>query len=75
MQIELDYLERNLMLSALKIIKPIIQEPQTKRAVRETYKRLKEKLKKDSVLSQEIRDTVGDGKVILTGVEPTRPSK
>ena len=70
MQIDFTPTDRKLTLMGLKLLKPFIHEPKTAYAVRQSYKELLAKLKRDEGLSQEIQDTVKH-----TGIEPTRPSK
>lgn len=58
MQIDLTPLERNILIMGLKTIKPVIHEPQTKRLVRDAYKGILERLKRDEKLSEEIRGNI-----------------
>ena len=58
MQIDLDTTERRIVLFALQSIKSTIQEPKTGYLIRQSYKGLVEKLKKDEKLSQEVQDSI-----------------
>ena len=58
MQIDLTPTERKLTMMALKLLKPFIEEPKTGYVVRQSYKGLLAKLKRDEGLSQEIQDTI-----------------
>jgi len=58
MQIELDPTERKLTMTALKLLKPFIHEPKTAYAIRQSYKGLLAKLKRDEGLSQEIQESI-----------------
>ena len=58
MQIDINATERTIIQLALKSIKPLIQEPKTGFHIRQSYKGLLEKLKRDESLSDEIRKTM-----------------
>lgn len=58
MQLELDPTERKIVLFALKTIKDIIQEPKAGYNIRQSYKSLVAKLKRDDSLSDEIRESL-----------------
>jgi len=69
MQIELNSLERRMIITALTMKKGCftdkIQEPQTPAAWRIAWKKLVEKLGKDELLHEEVRDSVGKDKNII----------
>ena len=58
MQIDLTPTERKLTMTALKLLKPFIEEPKTGHVVRQSYKGLLAKLKRDEGLNQEIRESL-----------------
>ena len=60
MQIDLTPTERKLTMMALKLLKPFIEEPKTRYVVRQSYKGLLAKLKRDGGLSQEIRESINE---------------
>ena len=64
MQIELNPTERKIVVLALKFFKPIIHEPSTGYLLRQSYKGLLDKLKRDEGLSQEIDSTIKESKLI-----------
>ena len=71
MNINLDRNERMLLLDALrqKAYKEKISLPQTKYAIRQTYRALIEKLEEDEITSRKVRETVPEAKIIVPGKE------
>jgi len=68
MQIELNSLERRMIITALTMkgcFADKIQEPQTPAAYRKTRTELISKLGKDELLHEEVRDSVGKNKNII----------
>ena len=69
MQIDLNRNERLLLLDALrqKPYKEKMRLPQTKYAIRQTYRALIEKLEEDEILSRKVRETMPEKKIIIPG--------
>jgi len=69
MNINLDRNERMLLLDALrqKAYKEKISLPQTKYAIRQTYRALIEKLEEDEITSRKVRETMPEKKIIIPG--------
>ena len=69
MDIDLSRNERLLLLDALrqKAYKEKISLPQTKFAIRQTYRALIEKLEEDEITSRKVRETFPDKKIIIPG--------
>jgi len=69
MNINLDRNERMLLLDALrqKAYKEKISLPQTKYAIRQTYRALIEKLEEDEITSRKVRETMPEKKISIPG--------
>lgn len=58
MQIDLTPTERKITMMALRLLKPFVEEPKTGYVIRQSYKGLLAKLKRDEGLSQEIQKSI-----------------